>query len=119
MATIVERQLMNQYYPRDFDGSGRSSVSSEAGYGLVSINGLAISTKTRGMNVIGRLDTMTRRAYILDDLDVSNMSNDEQAVVRQMLIQLGASARVSSTLALDIPAFVDYALPVAANQAAS
>jgi putative ABC transport system ATP-binding protein len=38
------------------------------------------------MNIIGCLDRPTRGRYILDDLDVTERSNDQRAVVRNRLI---------------------------------
>ncbi len=41
----------------------------------------------------------SRTTFIFDDLDVSKMSDDEQAVVGKMLKELDQSLRISSALA--------------------
>jgi putative ABC transport system ATP-binding protein len=53
---------------------------------FVAIVGQSGSGKSTMMNIIGCLDRPTRGRYILDDIDVTERSNDARAVVRNRLI---------------------------------
>ncbi|MBI5031737.1 MAG: ABC transporter ATP-binding protein [Chloroflexi bacterium] len=53
---------------------------------MVAITGPSGSGKSTLMNVIGCLDTPTSGSYILDGIDVSKMSDDEQANIRNKKI---------------------------------
>jgi putative ABC transport system ATP-binding protein len=53
---------------------------------MVAITGPSGSGKSTLMNIIGCLDTPTSGSYILDRVDVSKMSDDEQADVRNKKI---------------------------------
>ncbi len=53
---------------------------------MVAIIGPSGSGKSTLMNIIGCLDTPTSGSYILDGLDVSKMTDDEQAAVRNKKI---------------------------------
>ncbi len=49
---------------------------------FVAIMGPSGSGKSTLMNIIGCLDTPDSGTYILDDIDVSQLSDDEQARIR-------------------------------------
>ena len=53
---------------------------------FVAIVGTSGSGKSTMMNIIGCLDRPTSGRYILDDLDVTERSNDARAIVRNRLI---------------------------------
>ena len=53
---------------------------------MVAITGPSGSGKSTLMNIIGCLDTPTSGSYVLDGLDVSKMSDDAQAEVRNKKI---------------------------------
>jgi putative ABC transport system ATP-binding protein len=53
---------------------------------MVAITGPSGSGKSTLMNIIGCLDTPTSGSYLLDGIDVSKMSDDEQANVRNKKI---------------------------------
>jgi putative ABC transport system ATP-binding protein len=53
---------------------------------MVAITGPSGSGKSTLMNIIGCLDTPTSGTYILDDVDVSKLSDDQQAGIRNKKI---------------------------------
>jgi putative ABC transport system ATP-binding protein len=53
---------------------------------MVAIIGPSGSGKSTLMNIIGCLDTPTSGTYILDGVDVSKMTDDEQAAIRNKKI---------------------------------
>jgi len=53
---------------------------------MVAIMGPSGSGKSTLMNIIGALDLPTSGAYVLDDIDVSNMSDDQLARIRNQKI---------------------------------
>jgi putative ABC transport system ATP-binding protein len=53
---------------------------------MVAITGPSGSGKSTLMNIIGCLDTPTSGTYILDGVDVSKLSDDDQAIIRNKKI---------------------------------
>ena len=53
---------------------------------MVAITGPSGSGKSTLMNIIGCLDTPTSGTYILDGVDVSKLSDDQQAIIRNKKI---------------------------------
>ena len=88
MSTVIEIQDVRKIYQMgELQVSALNGVSLQVQQGeMVAITGPSGSGKSTLMNIIGCLDTPTSGSYILDGTDVSKMSDDEQANVRNKKI---------------------------------
>jgi putative ABC transport system ATP-binding protein len=88
MSAIIElKDVKKTYRMGDIEVSALNGVSVQVGQGgMVAITGPSGSGKSTLMNIIGCLDAPTGGEYILDNVDVSKMSDDEQAVIRNKKI---------------------------------
>ncbi|MCL4396227.1 MAG: ABC transporter ATP-binding protein [Chloroflexi bacterium] len=85
---MIEIDGVSKTYPMgDLQVAALNGVSLRIEQGeMVAITGPSGSGKSTLMNIIGCLDTPTSGRYILDGIDVSKMSDDEQAGVRNKKI---------------------------------
>jgi putative ABC transport system ATP-binding protein len=75
------------YYMGDVEVHALRGISLTVGQGeFIAIMGASGSGKSTTMNIIGCLDRPTRGHYILDDQDVSELSKDERADIRNRKI---------------------------------
>jgi putative ABC transport system ATP-binding protein len=75
------------YYMGDVEVHALRGISLTVGQGeFIAIMGASGSGKSTTMNIIGCLDRPTRGQYILDDQDVSELSKDERADIRNSKI---------------------------------
>jgi putative ABC transport system ATP-binding protein len=88
MAAVIEINDVKKIYQMgDIQVNALNGVSLQVESGeMVAITGPSGSGKSTLMNIIGCLDTPTSGSYILDGMDVSKMSDDEQANVRNKKI---------------------------------
>ncbi len=88
MSTVIELNDVKKIYKMgDVEVPALNGVSMQVNEGeMVAITGPSGSGKSTLMNIIGCLDTPTSGTYILDGLDVSKMSDDEQASIRNKKI---------------------------------
>ena len=88
MSTVIEINDVKKIYRMgDIEVPALNGVSVQVQQGeMVAITGPSGSGKSTLMNIIGCLDTPTSGSYILDGVDVSKMSDDEQANVRNKKI---------------------------------
>ena len=88
MSTVIEITDVKKIYRMgDIEVPALNGVSVQVQQGeMVAITGPSGSGKSTLMNIIGCLDTPTSGSYILDGMDVSKMSDDEQANVRNKKI---------------------------------
>ncbi len=84
MAAVIELKDVKKLYKMgDIEVPALNGVSLQVNQGeMVAITGPSGSGKSTLMNIIGCLDTPTSGTYVLDGLNVSKMSDDEQANVR-------------------------------------
>ena len=88
MSTVIEINDVKKIYTMgQVQVPALNGVSMQIDEGeMVAITGPSGSGKSTLMNVIGCLDTPTTGSYILDGVDVSQMSDDEQASIRNQKI---------------------------------
>lgn len=88
MAPVIEIQNVKKIYQMgDVQVPALNGVSLNVERGeMVAIIGPSGSGKSTLMNIIGCLDTPTSGSYILDGVDVSKMTDDEQALIRNKKI---------------------------------
>ncbi|CAG0976211.1 sulfonate transport system ATP-binding protein [Anaerolineae bacterium] len=88
MEPVIKIEDIKKIYRMgDIEVSALDGVSLQIQPGeMVAITGPSGSGKSTLMNIIGCLDTPTSGTYILDGTDVSKMSDDEQALVRNRKI---------------------------------
>lgn len=87
MALIVAKEITKMYRLGDIDLKVLCGVSVRIEKGeFVSIMGPSGSGKSTFMNILGCLDKPTQGVYLLDSLDVSGLSRDELASIRNKKI---------------------------------
>ena len=88
MSTVIEISDVKKIYRMgEIQVPALNGVSMQVQPGeIVAITGPSGSGKSTLMNIIGCLDTPTSGSYLLDGIDVSKMSDDEQANVRNKKI---------------------------------
>jgi putative ABC transport system ATP-binding protein len=88
MSTVIEIKDVKKIYTMgEVQVPALDGVSLEIEKGeMVAITGPSGSGKSTLMNVIGCLDAPTSGSYVLDGVDVSKMSDDEQAIIRNQKI---------------------------------
>jgi putative ABC transport system ATP-binding protein len=88
VSNVIEIQNIKKIYRMgDIEVSALNGVSLQVEPGeMVAITGPSGSGKSTLMNIIGCLDTPSSGTYILDGVDVSKMSDDDQANVRNKKI---------------------------------
>jgi len=88
VSNVIEIQNIKKIYRMgDIQVSALNGVSLQVEPGeMVAITGPSGSGKSTLMNIIGCLDTPSSGTYILDGVDVSKMSDDDQANVRNKKI---------------------------------
>jgi putative ABC transport system ATP-binding protein len=88
MPTIIEIENVKKVYRMgEVEVSALMGISLTVDAGeMVAITGPSGSGKSTLMNIIGCLDTPTSGTYILDGIDVSKLSDDQQAAIRNKKI---------------------------------
>jgi putative ABC transport system ATP-binding protein len=88
MASVIEISDIKKIYQMgDIQVNALNGVTLQVERGeMVAITGPSGSGKSTLMNIIGCLDTPTSGSYVLDGVDVSKMTDDEQANVRNKKI---------------------------------
>ena len=88
MAAVIDIQDVRKVYQMgDVTVPALDGVSLQVAEGeMVAITGPSGSGKSTLMNIIGCLDTPTSGSYILDGVNVSQLSDDEQATIRNQKI---------------------------------
>ncbi len=88
MNTVIQLQDIHKtYHTGEVDVQAVRGVSLEVSQGeFVALMGASGSGKSTMMNIIGCLDRPTRGKYLLDGIDVSQLSRDELADIRNQKI---------------------------------
>jgi putative ABC transport system ATP-binding protein len=88
MSTVIEIEDVKKLYRMgEIEVPALNGVSLQIQQGeMVAITGPSGSGKSTLMNIIGCLDTPSSGSYLLDGVDVSKMTDDEQAMVRNKKI---------------------------------
>ncbi len=88
MSAVIEiKEVKKIYKMGDVEVPALNGISLQVESGeIVAITGPSGSGKSTLMNIIGCLDTPTSGTYILDGVDVSKLSDDQQAVIRNKKI---------------------------------
>jgi putative ABC transport system ATP-binding protein len=88
MATVIKLENIRKiYHTGEVDVHAVSGVSLEIEQGeFVALMGASGSGKSTMMNIIGCLDRPTAGKYLLDGMDVSHLSRDELADIRNQKI---------------------------------
>jgi putative ABC transport system ATP-binding protein len=88
MSKVIEvKDVKKTYQMGDQEVAALNGVSFQVERGeMVAITGPSGSGKSTLMNIIGCLDTPSSGSYVLDGVDVSKMSDDAQAEVRNKKI---------------------------------
>jgi putative ABC transport system ATP-binding protein len=110
MSAVIEIQDVKKIYQMgELQVSALDGVSLRIEKGeMVAITGPSGSGKSTLMNIIGCLDAPSSGSYILDGEDVSKMSDDEQAAVRNRKIgfvfqQFNLLSRTSALAQVELP----------------
>ena len=88
MDTVIElKDIKKLYRMGDIEVPALNGVSIQVARGeMVAITGPSGSGKSTLMNIIGCLDTPTEGTYVLDGVNVSQMTDDEQAMIHNRKI---------------------------------
>jgi putative ABC transport system ATP-binding protein len=88
MNTVIQLQeIQKVYHTGDVDVHAVRGVSLDVSEGeFVALMGASGSGKSTMMNIIGCLDKPTKGTYLLDGIDVSQLSRDELADIRNQKI---------------------------------
>ncbi|CAG0940547.1 sulfonate transport system ATP-binding protein [Anaerolineae bacterium] len=88
MTAVIEiENITKTYHMGEVLVNALNGVSLQIGRGeMVAITGPSGSGKSTLMNIIGCLDTPTTGTYILDGVDVSKLTDDQQAGIRNKKI---------------------------------
>ena len=88
MDTVIElKDIKKLYRMGDIEVPALNGVSIQVARGeMIAITGPSGSGKSTLMNIIGCLDTPSEGTYILDGVNVSQMTDDEQAMIRNKKI---------------------------------
>ncbi len=89
MSAVIQIQNVKKVYPMgDLQVPALNGVTLQIEQGeMVAITGPSGSGKSTLMNIIGCLDTPTNGSYVLDGVDVSRMTDDELAGIRNKKIE--------------------------------